>query len=96
MLRSIGLDPGCIGGPLSPTPVFCNTVIHQTGASPGLPGNLKPLGWRKELLYEGLFCHQTQDALTAGPEEMASPLPEQELECVCVCVGGAVILKTRS
>lgn len=30
-------------------------------------------------MREGLFRHQMQDALTAGPEETDSPLPEQEL-----------------
>lgn len=30
-------------------------------------------------MREGLFHHQMQDAVTAGPEETDSPLPEQEL-----------------
>lgn len=76
MLRSLGL----ILGALSLTSMFYNNSHLLKGSiSPGLPENLKPLGWRKMLPYEGLFCHQIQDAATAGPEETDSPLPEQEL-----------------
>lgn len=81
MLRSLGLILGALGWEaLSPTSVFCNNShLLNWSISPGLPENLEPLNWRKELPYEGLFCHQIQDAVTAGPEEMDSPLPEQEL-----------------
>lgn len=76
-VKKFGLDPGCTGGP---APVFCNIVMHQTGASHQLAWKSPAwTGGRSCPVREGLFRRGMQDALPAGPKEMDSPLPEQEL-----------------
>lgn len=65
-VKKFGLDPGCVGGALSPTPVLCNSFIHQTQACLEI---LKPLGLKEGDDVGGSFPHRIQDVLTAELEE---------------------------
>lgn len=43
-VKKFGLDPECVGGSLSPTPILCNSFTHQTQACLEI---LKPLGLKE-------------------------------------------------